>query len=62
MWMRTLIFILCRSGFLFADRDPTFHPDKDPDPDPSFQIKAQTLEKGLKIGLNSIHFGLSSAI
>jgi hypothetical protein len=32
--------------------DPTFHPDAiwypDPDPDPSFQIKAQTLEKVLK--------------
>ncbi len=28
-----------------ADPDPTFHPHADPDPDPSFQIKAQTLEK-----------------
>jgi hypothetical protein len=27
----------------FPDPDPTFHPDADPDP--SFQIKAQTLEK-----------------
>ncbi len=28
------------------DPDPTFHPDTDPDlyPDPSFQIKAHTLE------------------
>ncbi len=31
-----------------ADPDPTFHPDADSDPDPSFQIKAQTLEKVLK--------------
>ncbi len=32
-----------------ADPDSTFHPDADPDPDPdpSFQIKAQTLEKVL---------------
>jgi hypothetical protein len=30
-----------------VDADPTFHPDANPDPDtdPSFQIKAQTLEK-----------------
>ncbi len=27
------------------DPDPTFHPDADPNPDPGFQIKAQTLEK-----------------
>ncbi len=27
-----------------GDPDPTFHPDADPEPDPSFQIKAQTLE------------------
>jgi hypothetical protein len=29
-----------------ADPDPTFHPDAaaDPDPNPSIQIKAQTLE------------------
>jgi hypothetical protein len=31
-----------------ADPDPTFYPDADLDPDPSFQIKAQTLEKVLK--------------
>ncbi len=33
-----------------ADPDLTFHPDADPDPnpDPSFQIKAQTIEKVLK--------------
>ncbi len=33
-----------------ADPDSTFHPDADlePEPDPSFQIKAQTLEKVLK--------------
>ncbi len=33
-----------------ADPDPTFNPDDDPDldPDPSFQKKAQILEKGLK--------------
>jgi hypothetical protein len=31
-----------------ADPDSTYHPDADPDPDPSFQIKAETLEKVLK--------------
>ncbi len=31
-----------------ADLDSTFHPDRDLDPDPSFQIKAQSLEKVLK--------------
>ncbi len=33
-----------------VDPDRTFHPDADPDPDPdpSLQIKAQTLEKVLK--------------
>jgi hypothetical protein len=37
------------SVFLFDTHpDPTFHYDTDPDPDPSFQIKAQTLEKVLK--------------
>ncbi len=32
-----------------SDLDPTFHFDADPDPDmePSFQIKAQNLEKVL---------------
>ncbi len=32
------------------DPDPTFHPDAnlDLDPDPDFQIKLQTLERGLK--------------
>jgi hypothetical protein len=30
------------------DPDPTFHSFADPDPDTSFQIKAQTIEKGLK--------------
>ncbi len=36
----------CGSGFLFdADPDQTFYPDADPNPDPSFQKKAQTLEK-----------------
>jgi hypothetical protein len=32
---------------VYADPDSTYHPDADPDlePDPSFQIKAQTLEK-----------------
>ncbi len=31
----------------YADPDSDFYPDADadPDPDPSFQIKAQTLEK-----------------
>jgi hypothetical protein len=28
--------------------DSTYHPDADPDPHPSFQIKAQNLEKVLK--------------
>ena len=37
------------SGVLFdTDPDPAFHPDADLDPDPSFQIKAQILEKVLK--------------
>jgi hypothetical protein len=31
-----------------ADPDPTFQFDADPNPDPSFQIKAQNLEKVLK--------------
>jgi hypothetical protein len=51
-----------------ADPDSAYHLDADPDltfqpvadPDPSFQIKAQTLQS-VKIGSNSIHFGLSSA-
>ncbi len=30
------------------DPDPSFHFDADPYPDPSFQIKAQNLEKVLK--------------
>ncbi len=35
--------------FLFdADPDPTFHLDVDPDQDPSFKKKAQTLSKVLK--------------
>ncbi len=34
--------------YFYADPDQTFHPDADPDSDPSFQIKAQTLEKVLK--------------
>jgi hypothetical protein len=33
---------------LDEDPYPAFHPDADPIPDPSFQIKAQTLEKVLK--------------
>jgi hypothetical protein len=34
------------SDVLFdADSAPTFHPDADPDPYPSFQKNAQTLEK-----------------
>jgi hypothetical protein len=28
-----------------ADPDSTYHPDEDMNPDPSFQIMAQTLEK-----------------
>jgi hypothetical protein len=32
-----------------ADPDPAYHFDADPDPDPSFQIKAQTSEKVLKL-------------
>jgi len=36
-------------GLLFdAYPDPTFHPDADPGRDPSYQIKAQTLENLLK--------------
>jgi hypothetical protein len=31
-----------------ADPDPTFHLDADADPDHSFQIKAQNLEKVLR--------------
>jgi hypothetical protein len=43
-----------------ADPDPTFHPDVDLDP--SFQIKAQTIEKKvLKLGSYSTHFGFSYA-
>jgi hypothetical protein len=41
----------CGSGFWFlfdANPDTTFHLHADPDPDPGFQIKAQTLEKVLK--------------
>ncbi len=30
------------------DAEPTFHLDADPDPDPSFRIKAQNLEKLLE--------------
>jgi hypothetical protein len=30
------------------DPDSTYHPDANPDPDPSFQIKAQTFEEVLK--------------
>jgi hypothetical protein len=45
------------------DPDPTFHPDAvpDPNPDPSFQIKAQTLEKVLKYAHIPYIFDLSSA-
>jgi hypothetical protein len=31
-----------------ADPDSTYYPDAHPDPDPSFQIKAQPVEKVLK--------------
>ncbi len=40
------IFILMRMRI--ADPDTTFHPDADPVPDPSFQIKAQTLVQMLQ--------------
>jgi hypothetical protein len=45
-----------------ADPDPVCHFDADPhaDPDHSFQIKAQNLEKASNRPY-SIHFGLSSA-
>jgi hypothetical protein len=33
--------------FVDADPDPTFHSDADPILDPSFHLKAQTLEKVL---------------
>jgi hypothetical protein len=40
---------LCGSVFLFdAIRIPTFRSDAYPDPDPSFEIKSQTLETLLK--------------
>ncbi len=32
------------------DPDPTFHSDADPEPDPSFQIKAQIHEKLAHLG------------
>ncbi len=35
-------------NLFYADPDLTFHPDVDPAPGPSFQIRAQTLEKVLK--------------
>jgi hypothetical protein len=57
MWIRfTLMRIQIRLITLMRIRILLFHPDTNPDPDPdtSFQIKAQTLEKVL-------HFGLSSA-
>ncbi len=45
---RILIFIWWGLGFLFhVDPDPTFHPAADPDSDPRFQVKTQTLEKVL---------------
>jgi hypothetical protein len=47
MWIRMSIRILS----LFdadANPDPTFHPNVDPAPNPSFQITAQTFEKVLK--------------
>ncbi len=34
-----------------ADPDSTYHPDEHPELDPSFQIKAPTLEKVLKYKL-----------
>jgi hypothetical protein len=51
MRIRIQIFIWCGfgSGFLFdAVPDPTFHPYVDPDQDPGFQVKAQTLENFFK--------------
>jgi hypothetical protein len=33
--------------FVDADPDLTSHPDSDPNPDPSFQLKDQTIEKVL---------------
>jgi hypothetical protein len=54
MRIRILIFICYGTD----DPDPILNAD--PDPDHSFQIKAQTFEKVLhKIGSNSIHFGVS---
>ncbi len=41
------------------DQAPTFHPEADLDP--SFQIKAQPLEKSAQIGSYSIHFGGSGS-
>jgi hypothetical protein len=42
-----------------TDPDRTYHPDADPDPDPSFEKRFKPL-KG-KIGPYSIHFGSTSA-
>jgi hypothetical protein len=56
-----LMCIRMRIQIFLFDVYPTFHPDANPDPDPSFQLKAQTLEEVLKIGSYSICFGLSAA-
>jgi hypothetical protein len=47
MRIQILIFLFdVDPDFYLMRSDPTFHPDADPDP--SSQIKAQTLEKVLK--------------
>jgi hypothetical protein len=44
----TVMRILILDFLFYADQDPTFHPDADTEPDPSFKKKAWTLEKMLK--------------
>jgi hypothetical protein len=59
-----ILFFMCPTGiFLVVSSrvvDPIPH-HLDADPDPNFQIKAQTLEKSAKIGSCFIHFVMSSA-
>jgi hypothetical protein len=49
LWIRIALMRILICGCLFyTDPDPTFHPDAEPDPGPSYQIKAQPHEKVLK--------------
>jgi hypothetical protein len=68
IWIRLITLMrIWIQIFLFdadpdADPDPTFHPDADPDPDPSFKKRLKLVKfESAKIGLYSIHFGLTSA-